>query len=170
LIIIWKDWPLCLSVWQKPISSWKPPSINFSVKKSTSLNTSFRKEASLPTSDVSLVWHRITVGITGFSDIARPLHMLKSKWQPLVWEEAQETAFRTLKEHLIATSILASPKDEKEYILDTNASLFDLGAVLQQRKKGEIRVNAYTSGTLSRAERNYSTTRRELLAAIFGFK
>ncbi|HSN23183.1 MAG TPA: reverse transcriptase family protein, partial [Methylomicrobium sp.] len=108
--------------------------------------------------------------IARFADIARPLHQLTGKGQPFVWEAAQENAFQTLKERLITAPILASPRDEGEYVLDTDASLYGLGAVLQQKQDGEIRVIAYASRTLSCAERNYSTTRRELLAVIFGFK
>jgi hypothetical protein len=108
--------------------------------------------------------------VSGFANIARPLHQLTSKGQPFVWQDAQETAFQSLKEHLITAPILASPTNDGEYIIDTDASLHRLGAVLQQRQDGGIRVIAYASRTLSRVERNYSTTRRELLAVIFGFK
>ena len=108
--------------------------------------------------------------IAGFADIARPLHQLTAKGHPFVWETAQEMAFQILKERLITAPILSSPRDDGDYILDTDASLFGLGAVLQQRQDGEVKVIAYASRTLSRAEGNYSTTRRELLAVIFGFK
>jgi predicted aspartyl protease len=108
--------------------------------------------------------------ISGFADIACPLHQLTAKGQPFVWEAAQEKSFQDLKERLVSAPVLASPQDGDEYVLDTDASLSGLGAVLQQRQDGTIRVIAYASRTLSRAERNYSTTRRELLAVIFGFK
>jgi RNase H-like domain found in reverse transcriptase/Reverse transcriptase (RNA-dependent DNA polymerase) len=108
--------------------------------------------------------------ILGFADLARPLHLLTVKGQPFVWESAQENAFHTLEERLISAPILGSPTDTGQYVLDTDASLHGLGAVLQQQQGDEIRVIAYASRTLSRAEQNYSTTRRELLAVIFGFK
>ena len=108
--------------------------------------------------------------IKGFADIARPLHVLTGKGQQFVWTEAQEQAFTTLKQHLVLSPVLASPADDGEYIPDTDASLVGLGVVLQQRQEGEVRVIAYASRVLSRTERNYSTTRRELLAVLFGFK
>jgi hypothetical protein len=108
--------------------------------------------------------------IAGFADIARPLHILTGKGQPFEWGAAQEEAFQTLKERLISAPILLSPRDEGGYVLDTGASLTGLGAVLQQYQLGELRVIAYASRTLPRAKRNYSTTRRELLAVLFDFK
>ena len=70
--------------------------------------------------------------------------------------------------------ILALPKDQGTYILDTDASDYGLGAVLsQQQKEGnEIaeKVIAYASKTLSRPERKYETTRKELLAIVYGLR
>jgi transposase InsO family protein len=108
--------------------------------------------------------------VTQFADIARPLHLLTNKGQPFVWGEAQEEAFRSLKRFLTSTPVLASPIDDAGYVLDTDASSTGLGAVLHQWQGEHLRVIGYASRVLSRAERNYSTTRRELLAVIFGFK
>ena len=96
--------------------------------------------------------------------------MLTNKGQPFVWTESQESAFRALKDCLITAPILASPHDEGEFVLDTDASMTGLGAVLQQHQGEKLKVIAYASRVLSRIERNYSTTRRELLAVIFGLK
>jgi len=66
--------------------------------------------------------------------------------------------------------VLAAPSDEGVLYLDTDASDQALGAALQQEQDGAIRVIGYASRALSDAEKNYCTTRKELLAVIFGLK
>jgi hypothetical protein len=107
--------------------------------------------------------------VARFADQAKALHLLTNKGQPFIWGDAQEQAFRSLKRCLISAPILASPVDDADYVLDTDASLTGLGAVLHQRQGEHLKVIGYGSRVLSKAERNYSTTRRELLAVIFGF-
>ena len=59
------------------------------------------------------------------------------------------------------------PTDLDKYILDTDASDTAIGAVLSQIQGGEERLIAYASRTYSRAEKNYCTTRKELLAVVY---
>ena len=66
--------------------------------------------------------------------------------------------------------MLGLPQDEWTYYLDTDASYVGLGAVLSQEQNGQEVVLAYASRTLSRPERNYDVTRRELLAVVYGLK
>jgi len=53
------------------------------------------------------------------------------------------------------------------YVLDTDASNFTIGAVLSQMQDGEERVIAYASKALSRSERNYCVTHREMLGVVY---
>lgn len=62
------------------------------------------------------------------------------------------------------------PCEGNKYILDTDASMNSIGAVLSQIQDGEERVIAYASRTLSKSEKNYCVTRRELLAVVFYVK
>jgi len=66
--------------------------------------------------------------------------------------------------------ILAYPDPAKEYILDTDASDHSVGAVLSQVQGGSEVVVAYYSKTLAAAEKNYCTTRKELLAVVKAVK
>src|SRR6267154_19341 len=58
------------------------------------------------------------------------------------------------------------PKYEGGYCLDTDASNEAIGAVLSQRQNGQERVIAYASRLLTKPERNYCVTRKELLAVV----
>ncbi|GFX20790.1 transposon Tf2-11 polyprotein [Trichonephila clavipes] len=65
---------------------------------------------------------------------------------------------------LTSSPILIYPQPDKPFILDTDASNESVGAVLSQEIDGQERVVAYWSKCLSKPERNYCVTRKELLA------
>ena len=75
-----------------------------------------------------------------------------------------------LKQYLVSYPVLAFPRTDCEFIVDTDASEFGIGAVLSQVQGGSGRVISFASRTLSKSERNYCTTRRELLALVFFIK
>ena len=108
--------------------------------------------------------------IAGFADIAAPLHELTQKNAYFSWGPAHDKAFQTLKARLVTAPILGMPRDDGTFLLDTDASDRGIGAVLSQEQDGQEIVIAYASRTLSRPERNYDVTRRELLAVVYGLK
>ena len=62
--------------------------------------------------------------------------------------------------------MLAYPNSKDTFILDTDASDTAIGAELLQLQEGEERVISYGSFSLTLAQRNYCTTRKELLAVL----
>ena len=96
--------------------------------------------------------------------------MLTEKGRSFNWNKECQIAFNTLKSALISAPILAFPQGNCEFILDCDASNVALDAVLSQIQDGEERVIAYYSKCFSRTERNYCTTRRELLAVVSSIK
>ena len=105
--------------------------------------------------------------VKDFAVIAKPLHRLTEKGAVFRWSEACQQAFAALRDKLTSTPILAFPDFSVEFVLDTDASGTGIGAVLTQVQEGTERVIAYASRTLSKAERNYCVTRKELLAAVY---
>ncbi|KAG8199258.1 hypothetical protein JTE90_003683 [Oedothorax gibbosus] len=104
--------------------------------------------------------------VKGFSMIARPLHRLTEKQQKFTWTPECDEAFDHLKSVLTSAPILAYPEPDRMFILDTDASKEGIGAVLSQEVDGKERVIAYFSKSLSKPERNYCVTRKELLAIV----
>ena len=101
-----------------------------------------------------------------FAEIARPLHQLTEWGRPFKWTTECDTAFAELKLRLCTSPVLVFPDFTKPFILDTDASQCGIGAVLSQVQCGEEKVIAFASRTLTKAERRYSVTRKELLAVI----
>ena len=69
---------------------------------------------------------------------------------------------------MISAPVLQMPDFSKEFIVKTDAAVkFGIGGVLSQKDdKGTEHVVAYFSRKLSAAQRNYSVTEVELLAAL----
>jgi len=77
----------------------------------------------------------------------------------------KDAKFKILKEKLMTAPVLKYPDFTEEFIV-TTASVFAIGAVLSQGKVGNDRPIAYASRVLSRAEQNYNTTEKKLLAIV----
>ena len=84
------------------------------------------------------------------------------------WTTKHQEAFDALKEALSTAPVLGYPDFSREFILEIDASLNGLGAILsQQGKDRQIRVIPYVSHSLHPSERsmcNYSSAKLELLA------
>lgn len=120
--------------------------------------------------------------VDGFAKIAQPLNRLvsttyqkggekkrKSKHVPIVndWDAKCQNAFQNLKDALTTAPVLGYADFSLPFILETDASLEGLGAVLSQDQEGGRRVVAYASRSLRPAERgmkNYSSMKLEFLA------
>ncbi|XP_046393726.1 uncharacterized protein LOC124161448 [Ischnura elegans] len=106
--------------------------------------------------------------IHNFSQIARPLHELLKKNAEFEWKGEQEEAFQNLKEILMTEPILQYPDFSRPFLLTTDASNKALGAILSQGTPGKDLPIAYASRALNKAEKNYSTIEKELLAIVWG--
>ena len=99
--------------------------------------------------------------------VAKPLYQLTEHSKPFAWTAECGEAFSTLKKHLSTPPVLVFPDFAREFILDTDASNQGIGAVLSQiQSDGQEQVVAYASRLLSKTERRYSVTRKELLAVV----
>ena len=105
--------------------------------------------------------------VPGFSNIVRPMVDLTKKGVKFEWTKSCQEAFDSVRQKLISTPILAHPRHEGMYILDTDASDIAIGAILSQIQDQEEKVIAYGSKSLSKTQRNYCVTDRELLAVRY---
>ena len=106
--------------------------------------------------------------IASFAKTAKPLHQLTKQGAQFTWTEECETALTTLKEQLCAAPVLAYPCFDKDFTLETDASIDGIGAVLSQSQEdGCIHPVAFASRSLSPSERNYGITDLETQAVVW---
>ena len=96
------------------------------------------------------------------SDILTPLTKLCSKNATFSWGSEQQKAFNDMKKILSREVLLAYPDFDKEFVIHTDASHTQLGAVISQDGK----PIAFYSRKLNDAQTRYTTTERELLAIV----
>ena len=73
-----------------------------------------------------------------------------------------------MKGEIAARPVSAYPDFSKPFRLYTDASNIGLGAILAQKQQGKEKIICCASRTLNNAESNYSTTKKECLAVVWG--
>ena len=112
--------------------------------------------------------------IKNFSRITKPIREVitglenqskrTAKKTYIEWTDAADTAFEHLKAMCVSTPILVYPDYQLPFTLHTDSSTDGLGAVLYQKQDGKLRVIAYASRSVSKAESNYPAHKLEFLA------
>ncbi|GFV13100.1 retrovirus-related Pol polyprotein from transposon 17.6 [Trichonephila clavipes] len=83
------------------------------------------------------------------------------------WGPEEVEAFNSLKKALTFDPVLGMYDERASTEIHTDASGYGIGAVLVQIQNNVEKVIAYASRTLTKAEKNYSTTERECLAIVW---
>ena len=124
---------------------------------------------------------RSFLGLTGYyrefvpnyAAIALPLTDATRKGQSnqVIWNDAQEKAYTTLKAMITSHPILHLPDDHsKPFFLQTDASEIGIGAVLMQQHGGKMFPVTYISKKLTEKEKRFSKIERECLAIVWSVK
>ena len=104
--------------------------------------------------------------IKDFSEIATPLTKLTRKSCAFIWDGKCQEAFDVLKKKLTSAPVLIIPRQDRMFVVYTDASLLGLGGVLMQERQ----VVAYASRQLRIHELNYPTHDLELAVVVFALK
>ena len=106
-----------------------------------------------------------------YATLAAPLESIRaSKLKSLTLSPAQARSFDLLKSAISAAPILHLPDFALPFYVATDASLSGIGTCLYQIVNSSKRFVQFQARSLSPSERNYSATKRELLAIVFALK
>jgi len=104
-------------------------------------------------------------------------HLETSK--KIVWNDTLNRHFRAIIDTLVSNVVLKPVDPSKPMHVITDASNYGIGAALYQetvitnkdgKKITHVAYNGFMARSLSKSERNYPTTKRELLAIVFALK
>jgi hypothetical protein len=107
--------------------------------------------------------------ISHMAEICKVLYQLvktTAAKEMVQWHDEHQEAFEALQQAMVSAPVLAYPNSTGIFILDVDASDVSIGAELSQLQSERERVIAYGSQALSKAQRRYCTTRKELLALV----
>ena len=107
--------------------------------------------------------------IKDFAKLCAPLNKLTRKDIKFEWSSQCQESFEELKQSFIKPPVLDYPdlRESNIFNLHTDASGYAIGAVLSNSNGKPV---AYASKSLNKAESNYSTIEKELLAMVWAIK
>ena len=108
--------------------------------------------------------------IQDFVKVSKPLTTLLCKDKDFIIDEEGNRAFTMLKQALIEVPILQSPIWDLPFEIMSDASNYAVGAVLGQHLDKKPKTMCYASKTLVKAQINYMTMEKELLAVVYALK
>lgn len=108
--------------------------------------------------------------IFGYAATAAPMTDLLKKSENFKWTPEAQVAFESLKTSLTTAPVLRHPDFSKPFNIQVDASMTGVGGVLFQIVDGVEYPIAFMSKKLNSAQRNYSVTELECLAAILCIK
>jgi hypothetical protein len=103
------------------------------------------------------LWPRRSHLLQPFTDVSTG-----KKNQPITWTPELESAFKAVKQMISKETLLTYPDWSKPFEIHTDASDYQLGAVISQEGK----PIAFFSRKLNSAQKNYTTTEKELLSIV----
>ncbi len=109
--------------------------------------------------------------VKNFVSIASPLMHLLKKDVLLLWNDAQQHSFTTLKDALTHAPILAFPDYKLLFTMCMDSSALGISTVLMQTEKGtRSHAIVYASHVLTSAESKYSITHLEALEVVWALQ
>ena len=108
--------------------------------------------------------------IQDFAKVSKPLTALLCKDKDFIIDKEGKCTFTILKQVLIKAPILKSPNWDLPFEIMCDASDYAVGAVFGQRLDKKPTAICYASKTLIKAQINYTTTEKELLAVVYALE
>ena len=106
--------------------------------------------------------------IKDYAGIMEPITRLTRKGEVFDWTTECESAYQYIKTWYQNAPILIEVNRKLEFHVHTDASDIAVGAMLAQNPTGKIdQPIAYSSRLLSKAEKNYTTTKKEALVMVY---
>lgn len=107
--------------------------------------------------------------IKDFAKRAESLTNLLKKTQPWTWTQVEQAAWNDLKSTLKEEPVaLEFPHDNREWVLDCDASGHSIGAMLQQRDAdGQLHLISYASRMLTSTEKKWPIRELEAFSIVW---
>ena len=105
--------------------------------------------------------------IKDFSKITKPLCKSVEKDAIFKFDEAHRTTFEEIKNKLIKAPTVVAPNWGEPFEIMYNVGDYAIRDVLGQRRENIFRPIYYVSKTLNKAQKNYTTTEKEILTVVY---